>query len=253
MAELGKRINNIEQKIEKLPSGYLVTSRTDKRYKWYHSDGHRKKYIPKSERAMAERLAQKNYLTSKLKRLQAEERALFKYVNEYENHIKNMTNPEDYLNEESAYYELLSPYHRKQSQIIEEWTKEDFERNTYRMENLKHRTSSGEIVRSKSESIIAKALWNHNIPFRYECVLELDSGKVYPDFTIMHPKTGHIYYWEHFGFMDDTVYVEKTCKKLKDYARNGIIPSHNLIVTFETEDSPLTEEMVELIIKYYFL
>ena len=57
-------------------------------------------------------------------------------------------------------------------------------------------------MRSKSEAMIAMSLYVQKIPYRYECELKLGSITLFPDFTIRHPETGEIFYWEHFGMMD---------------------------------------------------
>ena len=62
----------------------------------------------------------------------------------------------------------------------------------------------------------------------------------YPDFTIMHPKTGKLLYWEHFGLMDAPEYRDKAFRKLRIYADHGILPGINLITTYETRSHPLT-------------
>lgn len=113
-----------------------------------------------------------------------------------------------------------------------------FEQNPQNKENLIHKASSGNWVRSKSEAIIDMVLYTNHIPFRYECKLQLGRVTLYPDFTIRHPRTGKLYYWEHFGMMDDETYLKKTCSKIQTYARNGIYPSINLIATFETKEQP---------------
>ena len=96
-------------------------------------------------------------------------------------------------------------------------------------------------------------LYKNNIPFRYEDKLLLDGIEVYPDFTVRHPVTGKITYWEHFGLMDDDVYRKNACSKIQLYCDNGIIPSVNLITTYETKQHPLDIDHVEAIIKEYFL
>ena len=96
-------------------------------------------------------------------------------------------------------------------------------------------------------------LYKYKIPFRYECILQLDDIFIFPDFTIRHPETGEVFYWEHFGLMEDTSYSQNTFSKMQLYNMNGIIPSVNLITTYETEKHPLSEEMIEEIVKYYFL
>ena len=109
------------------------------------------------------------------------------------------------------------------------------------------------MVRSKSEALIDTVLYINKIPFRYECALKLDETTIYPDFTIRHPRTGKLYYWEHFGRMDDPNYRRKVFAKQQLYADHNIIPSIQLISTYETREQPLNMEFVENLIHYYFL
>ena len=108
-------------------------------------------------------------------------------------------------------------------------------------------------VRSKSEAMIAMLLHLNAIPYRYECALSLGGVTLFPDFTIRHPGTGALYYWEHFGLMDDPTYAKNAGSKLSLYAANGIIPSVHLITTYETKAYPLSAGMIEHLISYYFL
>ena len=118
---------------------------------------------------------------------------------------------------------------------------------------LKFESISGNTLRSKSELIIDQLLFVYQIPYRYECKLAIGDVTLYPDFTIIHPKTGKMFYWEHFGMMDNQKYSQKAFSKLEIYCENGIIPSINLITTFETTDFPLDAVKVENIIKQYFV
>lgn len=95
-------------------------------------------------------------------------------------------------------------------------------------------------------------LYQKKIPFRYEEKLVLDGITIYPDFVIRHPVTGEYFYWEHFGMMDDEEYRNHACEKIKLYCKNGIIPSVNLITTYETKRDPLSAEKVEFRIQEYF-
>ena len=53
--------------------------------------------------------------------------------------------------------------------------------------------------------------------------------------------------------MDDAAYAKSAFSKMSLYTANGIIPSINLITTFETMDHPLSVKMVEMLIRQYFL
>jgi ATP-dependent exoDNAse (exonuclease V) alpha subunit len=95
-------------------------------------------------------------------------------------------------------------------------------------ENLIHRTERGELVRSKSEVIIADKLHSRKIDYTYEMPILLDgpSGKVEraPDFTITDHEAGVTFYWEHLGMLDDTAYAARWQRKLDEYRRSGILP-----------------------------
>lgn len=138
------------------------------------------------------------------------------------------------------------------SKELQLWQNEAYTKNPHHPEQLCIKTFSGNIVRSKSEAFIDMVLFQNHIPFRYECALQLGKLTLYPDFTIRHPTTGSIYYWEHFGLMDDTSYRKKTIHKLNTYIQNEIIPSINLITTYETQEHPLSPSTVESIIDSYF-
>lgn len=76
------------------------------------------------------------------------------------------------------------------------------------MEIREEFSSDDERYRSKSEFLIASALKDAGVPFRYECSLYLNGyGTVYPDFTVLNKRTRRVFYHEHLGMMDDINYV----------------------------------------------
>ena len=72
------------------------------------------------------------------------------------------------------------------------------------------------MLRSKSEAMIEQALFYANIPYRYECKLELDNKILYPDFTMLHPETKEKYYWEHMGMMDNPLGMGQITRVLEE-------------------------------------
>lgn len=123
----------------------------------------------------------------------------------------------------------------------QKWRAESYETNPSHPENLIHTTLAGHKVRSKSEVIISNLLYTNQIPYRYEAALPLKEFTAYPDFTILHPVTNKIFYWEHFGMMDNAPYCDTACNKLKTYCYNGIFPSMQLITTYETSKCPIPQ------------
>lgn len=247
---LDEQIKTTQAQLNKLPKGKLICASNGKGYKWYRSDGHKSDYLSKKERKLAEKLAHKKYLSLQLKNLIREKNAIDFYlrhhdINAYDAELSLINSPE--------FKDLLAPHFTPLSQELQNWMQTPYERNTNHPETLTNKAYSGNMVRSKSEVLIDMFLYKNKIPFRYECPLELDGIIMYPDFTICHPKTGQLYYWEHFGLMDNPNYSKSACSKLQLYISNGIIPSIHLITTYETKDYPLSAEEVEKIVEHYFL
>ena len=89
---------------------------------------------------------------------------------------------------------------------------------------LIHTTTRGEVVRSKSEALIAELLYARNIDYAYERKLTFDDGSFrYPDFTLEDDDLGRTIYWEHLGMLNDSVYAERWAAKRKWYADHGVL------------------------------
>ena len=90
---------------------------------------------------------------------------------------------------------------------------------------LIHRTERGDLVRSKSELVIADKLHARGIDYAYEQPLVFSDGRTrYPDFTIADHAMGVTFYWEHLGMLDDGGYRARWEKKRAEYLENGIRP-----------------------------
>ena len=246
LKHLEREILNVQTYLKQFEEGDLICAKNGKHFKWYHTDGTNQTYIPKDQRKFAEQLAIKKYYTMILNDMENEKEACFAYLKKRkeEQGTRLLTRP--------GYDELLKPYFEPLSEALFRWANEPYEKNLNHPENLVHKCTTGLMVRSKSESMIASYLSTKKIPFRYECALYLNGVLVFPDFTIRHPKTGEVYYWEHFGLMDQPSYVKRTMEKMQNYTLNGIIPSIHLITTYETKDHPLSTMEVEEIVEKYF-
>ena len=248
--QIEKKMQSIERQLKQLPEGKLICSRTGPYYKWECSDGHKKTYIPKKDRSLAEKLAAKKYLSALWNDLNHEKYAIDLYLRRHSNHKSEV---DQLLTDSIEVEKLLSPYFLPLSKELEEWMKSPYKTNPKNPEHLTQKISANEFVRSKSEAMIAKVLKQHKIPYRYEAKLEIGAGETYPDFTIRHPKTGEYFYWEHFGLLDNPEYVRNMHFKLQTFTNHGILPGINLIITYENQETPLTFEMIEMMVEYYFL
>lgn len=241
-----KRIARLEERLENMPEGKLMCIRNEKRYKWYMIEKGKKEYIPKENRELAEKLAKKRYMMTTLEELKCKKRAIEEYTNVYEKGIGKI---EKNYQQNEEFCKLLGVANIDDNT---KWMNEPYERSCKHPEHLVHKNSFGEMFRSKSEAMIAMCLRERGIPYRYECALTLDGVTYYPDFTIKHPKTGRIYYYEHFGKMDDPKYIRDNMSKLSTYAMNGITPGVNLILSFETKLEPLSIYTIESILTQFF-
>lgn len=124
-------------------------------------------------------------------------------------------------------------------------------------ETLIHCTLHGEMVRSKSEVIIADLLDNNKIDYIYEQPLTFNDRTRYPDFTIEDVETGRKFYWEHCGMLIDPQYQIRWEKKYKWYRVNGILPFEEgggpngvLIVTRDTKEGGISSKEINNLIKH---
>lgn len=248
--QLEEQIKSTQNQISNLPEGKLICARSNGYYKWFQSDGRHKVYIPKTNRQLAEQLAIKKYLSFLSEDLSNEKKAVDAYLTQHDSQSNKAS---QLLTDFPEYAKLLSPFFSPLSQELLEWASAPYEHNPKFPEYLIHKCQSGNLVRSKSEAMIDMFLYLNKIPFRYECALQLGEATIFPDFTIRHPQTGAVYYWEHFGMMDDPHYCQNACTKLQLYTSYKIIPTIHLITTYETKANPLYSEDVRKIIEHYFL
>lgn len=247
--DLSCHINTIQQELQTFPPGKLICCHQANTSKWYYSDGHHKTYIPKSNRPFAEQLARKKYLSKLLEDLKTEQTALAFYLR----HHSPTSHSEQFLTEPSEYQKLLLPSFKPLSQELATWMNSPYEKNPAHPENLIFKGIGNTYLRSKSEVLIDMLLRTYNIPFRYESALQLGNTIIYPDFTIRHPHTGSLFYWEHFGMMDIPSYISNATAKINLYASHGITPGIQLITTYETKEHPLNPEIIKNYIELHFL
>lgn len=249
---LEKLIKICKAQLEDVPEGRLRVSMDKGRIRYFKCTNENKigTYINKENRDIARKLAQKEYnqkiLTKALRRLKQITNILKDYEDkEFENCL---------YSEHIARQILIEPVEQTWENKVEEWKRIEYTGNEFREDAVEIYTQNGERVRSKSEKILADYFYYHNIPYKYECPLKLKGyGVVYPDFTFLSKKTGKEIYWEHDGMMDDTIYVQNAIKKIEAYEKNDIFPGERLILTFETSQSVLRNDIIETMVEKYIL
>ncbi len=134
----------------------------------------------------------------------------------------------------------MNPYILTDELYSARWEAKAYRTNPFNPDGKIYETRKGEMVRSKSEAILADMLYELGIPYHYEQELRLKDKKLrYPDFTLLKVKTREEIYLEHFGLLDDEQYRASCIDKLDEYRNSGIYPGKNLLITVESKDNPL--------------
>lgn len=82
-----------------------------------------------------------------------------------------------------------------------------------------HEALTGDMVRSKSEVIVANMLHDRDMTFWYERPLLASDGTMYlPDFTVQYQ--GDTWYWEHLGMLAQDKYKKHWEEKERWYQKN---------------------------------
>lgn len=246
--QIQTEIHALEKRLKKYPPGEIVFYKNAKYFSPFYLHNNIREYLPKSKRALITQLVEKSYWYARIEDLQ-NHLSLLKLQSEL--NTTSFSHTERLLDDP-----CFAPYLSSLFSLSDElsaWASEDFPSDPPFPEKRIHNTAANIKVRSKSEVLITNALYTHQIPFRYECMITLGFHKLHPDFTIRHPATGKIYLWEHYGTADDPRYMNDSLDKQKLYIANGFIPSTNLILTYETQNTPLTMDTIERVIREYFL
>lgn len=122
--------------------------------------------------------------------------------------------------------------------------------SVFRPEGLIHRTERGDMVRSKSEVIIANILHNLGLDYRYEYPLEgtLRPGIKSPDFSFMRSSQKPII-WEHLGMLSNKAYAARWRKKMEWYVANGYTQDVDLFISEDDAVGALDSRRISIIAK----
>lgn len=209
------------------------------------------KFIRKNNSSLARKLAQKQYYSFLKPIIKRNLKTLKNLVEQYD--PEGMVTIYDNLSEVRK--TLIEPIKGSREEMIQSWYEENYEVNTSYPESLRYETEQGELVRSKSEVIIANILYQHrdDLLYKYECPLKvIVAGKemtIYPDFKILNSHTGKITYWEHAGLMDDADYANDFVRKVNTYANNDLLLGRDVVLSYETQENPLDINVIKKIVE----
>lgn len=257
--ELNKRreylkdlMREIDSQLIASPQGNLRVSKIKGIPRYYHMTkpgDTQGKYIQKKNKNLACQLAQKDYLQKLYREAARELESINIYLtNHKETDLENIY---DGLNQYRK--EIVTPLVITDEMYAEQWLKEPYQTNPYYLEEKVYPTKRDEMVRSKSEVMLADMYYELGIPYRYEAELRLKNGKrKYPDFTLFNTRTREVIYHEHLGLMDNEEYRQANFNKLDEYRRSGIYLGKNLIITYEGEGCYLNIKEIKQMIKQMF-
>ncbi len=250
--ELNRIIKQARDRLKNAPPGTLSIHIENGApyYYWNTTDNgkRRKRYLRKSDSYKISRLAQKDYDSKVLAVAEKQEKCIAAFLKEYDEYALK------------GIYEKLSPQRKKliaadvvdDEEYARQWMSVEYEQGRFELGAGEYYTHKGERVRSKSEKIIADALYTNGIPYRYEYPLHLKNGQVWrPDFIILNKRTREEYILEHFGMMDDPVYCANALGKLHIYMENGFFPGENLLITAESSGKPFNTKTLDILIDHY--
>ncbi len=241
--------------LETAPKGNLRISKCRTAIQYYHCHENCKSqngtYIKKKERALAQALAQRDYEQELLSTAKHAFRQLQQNPLYFKSVYKELGSVYETQNELRK--SLIVPVILPNDSYIENWMNATYQTKPFADFTNEIYTQRGERVRSKSEKIIADAMNQAGVPYRYEKPLLVGSMLVHPDFTILDTDTRTEFYWEHLGMMDSPDYLKNALHKIQQYEKAGIFQGERMIYTFESTQTPLDTRLVERMISHYFL
>ena len=223
---------------------------------FYKYDGTTKTYLGKDRHDEVVELANKTYHDRMLTAAKEEKRQIERCLKALDSGKGYSDISDVFPSLHKAMRELVTPLGDTDEAFALEWYKKRrFAVNHTREVNSALITARGEVVKSKSEIIIADRLYSLGIPYVYECTFatEDDFRSRYPDFLILNKRTRKEYIWEHQGKMDDRDYCLDSQYKLEWFCKRGYILGKNLIFTYEGSARPLSTMYVDALIKEYLL
>ncbi len=251
LQHLETNLKHCNKSLAKSPEGSLVVHDKDGRFEYYYYANKKQKYLSEEQNELINKLAEKTYLKHFKKYANNEIEALKAYLA-----VRNpkISTPAKYLIDHPGISKKVASKIYKTKIDIREWADLPYDQsNAPHKENLTVPTAQGHYVRSKSEGIIANALFTSKVPYRYESTIFIDGVAYHPDFEIFTASGKHII-WEHLGKLDNKEYVRQNMKKIEAYIKAGFIPGVTLIFTSdEKEGTIIDSQIVYNLIKLYLL
>lgn len=226
---LKDNINRCDKTIKKAPPGILRAKKRGQHFEYYCLKNKKETYLNKSNESLIISLGASTYAQNYKKYALNEIEAIQAYLSKRN---KNILGPENYLRKYPGISKVVSHLIYKGPADLEAWAKEKYNQSDFYASKLTIKTAQGHYVRSKSECVIADALYMNGIAYRYEPKLYINGRLFRPDFEI-YTKDGRHIIWEHLGIMDNEEYRRKAFEKIEQYILAGFVIGVDLIITMD--------------------
>ena len=162
----------LSKRLSRAPAGVLNVSPHRGGFQYYRATaktGRKGEYIPEEKMSLAAAIAQRDYDAKILAEIQRLRWVLEKCVEKYDVSIAENL----YAQLHPARRSLVTPLVYPDEDFVERWSAVKYAGRDFDADGPVLMTARGERVRSKSEIIIADALFRRGIPYRYEYPHEL--------------------------------------------------------------------------------
>jgi len=125
--------------------------------------------------------------------------------------------------------------------------------NPFNRHELIHDTGLGFYVRTKSEAIVARRLYQFGHDFQYEKELRVmdPDGRwksIYPDFTIWLDD-GRVIFLEHVGMLQKETYRQTFTKRMVTYHKNNLLIGRDVFITMDGPGGDIDIAAVDKVIR----
>ena len=249
--QIEKLKKQVEKSLKKAPEGGLILSKSNGVVQYFHKtekEQKKGKYIAKKNSRLIIALAQKEYDLSFLRELEKQEERIKRALR----NLPGKELEEVYGKLTEARKELVAPYVLSDEEYVKQWLNVEYTGKVCKDEFPRYETKRGELVKSKSEKIVADLMYDMGIPYRYEYPFYTKAfGIIYPDFYVLKRSVREAVFLEYFGMMDDPGYCKKAMVRIQELERSGLVLGKNLFVIFESQYTPLDVNLVTELLKEF--
>ncbi len=232
------------QQLKSLPEGRLIASHIGEKMYYTVVENGKKTYLGDGSVKMVKDLQQRRFIEKSLQSIENNLALMHTYLEKYK--------PVD----QASIIEAL-PKAYKDSVVLssedDPWGSMSYDRNMKYPEGLVHQTLKGDMVRSKSEALLANMLYEKGIPYHYEENIVFPEKIIAPDFKIKVESEGRFKLLEHCGLIGNERYARSFTWKLQLYMRNGYMPWRDVFFTFDDRSGSIDTKLIGALIDDWFL